>query len=61
MIAHLPAGYRLVLNLYVFEHCSHSEIAQRLGIQERSSTSQLSRAKQLLTKMMNDYLKRHET
>ena len=60
MIAQLPAGYRLVLNLYVFEHCSHQEIAQRLGIKENSSTSQLARAKQMLIKMMKDYIKRHE-
>ena len=60
MIAQLPSGYRLVLNLYVFEHCSHREIAQRLSIRENSSTSQLARAKQLLAKMMKDYIKRHE-
>lgn len=59
MIAQLPAGCRLVLNLYVFEHCSHKEIAQRLGIRESSSSSQLSRAKVLLTRMMKDYIKRH--
>ena len=60
MIAQLPAGCRLILNLYVFEHCSHTEIAQRLGIKENSSTSQLARAKQMLMKMMKDYIKRHE-
>ena len=59
MIAQLPSGCRLVLNLYVFEHCSHKEIAQRLGIRESSSSSQLSRAKMLLIKMMKDYTKRH--
>lgn len=59
MIAQLPSGYRLVLNLYVFEHCSHKEIAQRLGIKERTSSSQYSRAKVILTKMMKDYIKRH--
>lgn len=59
MIAQLPSGYRIVLNLYVFEHCSHKEIAQRLGIKERTSCSQYSRAKMILTKMMKDYIKRH--
>ena len=59
MIAQLPSGYRIVLNLYVFEHCSHKEIAQRLGIKERSSSSQFTRAKMILTKMMKDYIKRH--
>lgn len=60
MIAQLPSGYRMVLNLYVFEHCSHREIAQKLGIKESSSSSQLSRARQLLTHMITDYIKRHE-
>lgn len=59
MIAQLPSGYRLVLNLYVFEQHSHKEIAQQLGIDERTSASQLSRAKKILTKMMKDYLKQH--
>lgn len=59
MIAQLPSGYRLVLNLYVFEHCSHKEIAQRLGIRENSSSSQLRRARMLLTKMIKDYMKQH--
>lgn len=60
MIAQLPSGYRMVLNLYVFEHCSHREIAQKLGIKESSSSSQLSRARQLLTHMITDYIKQHE-
>ena len=59
MIAQLPSGYRLVLNLYVFEQYSHKEIAQQLGINEKSSASQLSRAKKLLTKMIKDYLKQY--
>ena len=59
MIAQLPSGYRLVLNLHVFEHCSHKEIAQRLGIKEKSSASQLTRAKMILTKMTKEYIKRH--
>ena len=60
MIARLPAGYRLVLNLFVFEHCSHQEIALRLGIKEHSSTSQLARARKLLQNMLKDYQKRQE-
>ena len=61
MIAKLPSGCRMILNLYVFEHCSHKEIATKLGIKENTSSSQLSRARQLLAKMMTDYIKRHET
>jgi RNA polymerase sigma-70 factor (ECF subfamily) len=56
MIGRLPAGFRLVLNLHVFERLSHKEIAQRLGIKEMSSASQFSRAKTLLKKMIDDYL-----
>ena len=55
MIGRLPAGFRLVLNLHVFEKLSHREIAQRLGIKESSSASQFSRAKILLKKMIDDY------
>lgn len=56
MIGRLPAGCRLVLNLYVFEQLSHKEIAQRLGIREGSSASQFFHAKQLLTGMIKKYL-----
>ena len=59
MISQMPSGYRLALNLSIFEHCSHSEIARRLGITEKTSASQLSRAKQILIKKMKDYIKRH--
>ena len=55
-IGRLPVGYRTVFNLYVFENLSHKEIAQKLGINERSSSSQLARAKSSLAKMVNDYL-----
>lgn len=57
LIGRLPAGYRVVLNMFVFERMSHKEIAQRLGIKENSSASQFSRAKKMLAKMMNEYLK----
>lgn len=56
MIGELPDGYRLVLNMYVFEQLSHKEIALRLGIKESSSASQYLRAKKLLARKINDYL-----
>ena len=56
MIGELPDGYRLVLNLFVFEQKSHKEIAQLLGIKESSSASQYLRAKKLLGKKVKDYL-----
>ena len=55
MIEKLPAGYRTVLNLFVFEQKSHKEIAQLLGIKENSSASQFLRAKRMLAKMIEDY------
>ena len=55
MLSQLPAGYRTVFNLYVFEGKSHKEIAQLLGIKENSSASQLHRAKNLLAKMIQKY------
>ena len=56
LIQQLPTGYRTVLNLYVFEDMSHQEIARLLDIRERSSASQLSRAKNLLGRMIKEYL-----
>ena len=56
MIGRLPAGYRLVLNLFVFEQLSHKEIALRLGIKESTSASQFFRAKRLLAEMINKYI-----
>lgn len=55
MISQLPTGYRTVFNLYVFEGKSHQEIARMLGIKERSSSSQLRRAKNLLAEMIRKY------
>lgn len=56
LISRLPIGCRTVLNLYVFEQLPHKEIAHRLGIKEKSSASQFSRAKRLLAEMINEYL-----
>ena len=57
MIGKLPAGYRMVLNLYVFERMPHNEISRLLDIKPETSASQLSRAKQVLAKYINGYLK----
>jgi|SRR5690606_20391909 len=45
MVQELPAGYRLVFNMYSIEGFSHKEIAERLNISEGASKSQLSRAR----------------
>ena len=54
-IRELPDGYRTVFNLYVFEEKSHREIAQLLNINERSSSSQLARAKKLLAQKITSW------
>ncbi len=48
LIQQLPAGYRIVFNLYAIEGYSHKEIAAIAGISEGTSKSQLSRARSIL-------------
>ncbi len=52
VVQSLPDGYRQVFNLSVIEGYNHREIAEMLGIQEVTSRSNLSRAKQLLRKKL---------
>ena len=52
LVQSLPAGYRLVFNLYVFEGYKHREIAQALGISEGTSKSNLSDARSILQKAL---------
>ena len=47
-IRSLPLGYKTVLNLYAIEGYSHKEIADMLDIEESTSRSQYTRAKQML-------------
>lgn len=56
-VQELPVGYRTVFNLYTFEDKSHKEIAQLLGINEKSSASQLFRAKSVLAKRVKEWIK----
>lgn len=58
-IGQLPTGYRTVFNLYVFEEKSHKEIAALLGINERSSASQLARAKAALATKVRQWMNKH--
>ena len=51
LIQELPTGYRMVLNLYVFEGLSHDEIAVQLEISPVSSRTQLFKARRLLKKL----------
>ena len=52
LIVQLPVGYRTVFNLHVVEGMPHHEIAEKLGIADGTSKSQLSKAKILLQKML---------
>lgn len=51
LIDELPNGYGKVLRLYAIQGFTHKEIAEILGIEPHSSSSQLSRAKAMLRKM----------
>ena len=51
-IRSLPIGYRTVLNLYAIEGYSHREIAQLLDIEESTSRSQFTRAKNMLEDLL---------
>ena len=55
LIDKLPEGYGQVFRLSVFEGMTHKEIAALLDIEPHSSSSQLSRAKKMLRKMMQQY------
>jgi RNA polymerase sigma factor (sigma-70 family) len=48
----LPMGYRTVLNLYAIEGYTHREIAEMLKIEESTSRSQYTRAKNLLENLL---------
>ena len=52
MVQKLPEGFRFVFNMFVIEGYSHKEIGEMLHITESSSRSQLTRARQMLRKMI---------
>jgi len=56
LIQKLPPGYRAVFNLYVIEGFSHREIAEQLTVTESTSKSQLSKAKAMLRRMLEQNL-----
>ena len=57
MIQNLSPSYRMVFNLYVFEGYKHKEIAEQLGISEGTSKSNLSDARTILQRAINQSLK----
>lgn len=52
LVQTLPAAYRMVFNLYVFEGYKHREIAEALGISEGTSKSNLWDARAYLQKVL---------
>ena len=57
MIQNLSPSYRMVFNLYALEGLKHREIAERLGISEGTSKSNLSDARTILQRAVNSNLK----
>jgi RNA polymerase sigma-70 factor (ECF subfamily) len=54
-IKKLPAGCRVVLNLYLLEGYQHQEIATILDISESTSKTQFRRGKQLLANELRTF------
>jgi len=50
----LSPGYLAVFNLYVMEQMTHKEIAEKLGISEGTSKSNLAKAKMRLRTILNN-------
>jgi len=55
MVEELPEGYRTVFKLYCVEGLSHKEIATLLGIKENSASSNLARARAILSRKVKEY------
>ncbi len=56
IIQQLPPGYRAVFNMYVIEGYSHKEIAEKMNFRVNTSKSQLSKAKAMLRRMLEDVM-----
>lgn len=57
LVQQLPPMYKMVFNLYVFEGLKHREIADLLEISEGTSKSNLSDARVILQRAVNNSLK----
>lgn len=54
VINKLPEGYKIIFNLSVIDGYSHKEIASQLKISESTSRSQLTHAKKVLKRHLNE-------
>ena len=54
-IDQLPSGYKTIFLLHVIEGYKHEEIAAKLNISVGTSKSQLSRARDMLRTLLNEY------
>ncbi len=61
MVAGLPQTKRIIFNLFCIEGYSHKDIAQMLGIKEKTSSSMLFKAREQLSECIRDYLKKNES
>ncbi|MBI4648862.1 MAG: sigma-70 family RNA polymerase sigma factor [Bacteroidia bacterium] len=57
VLRELPAGYRMVFNLFAIEGFRHKEIAEMLEIDITTSKSQFSRARKLIQKKLYELSK----
>jgi len=56
LLQELPIGYRTVFNLNILEGYTHKEIGVMLGISDNTSKSQLTRARAILQKKVQNLL-----
>ncbi len=61
LIQKLPPKCQMVFNLYVFEGFKHREIAEKLGITEGTSKSNLSDARVMLQKSVTNIMRVRQT
>ncbi len=55
-VQELPEGYKMVLNMYVFDGFSHKEIAEELGVSVNTSKTQLLKARKKLREKFKNAL-----
>jgi len=56
-VQELPEGYKMVLNMYVFDGFSHKEIAEELNISVNTSKTQLLKARKKLKQQFTKAVK----